>query len=125
MQWVLTVACSITASLSVVAGGPNTDGLSFSLLKDIRSELGFIPYTPKERVLVAKNALNLFSVSRLGLDAESSLMTRLLVRVHQLLIFYQNRFTLIVKRNWITMEGNSRILTLYQERLLSSIRPAT
>ena len=45
---------------AVIAG---KHGLSFHLLKDVRSNITFLPYTPEQRVSVAQGAQALFSVS--------------------------------------------------------------
>lgn len=52
----------LLASLLALAVTAVPEPLTITRLKDSRSELGFIPYTPEERVFVAQQAQNLFSV---------------------------------------------------------------
>lgn len=40
-------------------------GLTFDLLKNVRSNITFLPYTPDQRVAVAKGAQALFGVNTL------------------------------------------------------------
>lgn len=58
MHGILLFILCLTASGVAAAPEP----LTISLLKDTRSELTVIPYTPEERVFVAQQAQNLFSV---------------------------------------------------------------
>jgi hypothetical protein len=60
-SWIF--ALGLLALAVIVSGKP--EEITISVLKDIRSELTFIPYTPEERLFVAKQAQNLFSVSSL------------------------------------------------------------
>jgi hypothetical protein len=59
VQGILLSAICLTGVIGV------PEPLTISLLKDTRSELTVIPYTPEERVFVAQQAQNLFSVRSL------------------------------------------------------------
>ena len=51
----------IVASL-IANASAGSAGFTFGLLSDLRSNISVIPYSPDQRVLVAQQAQNLFSV---------------------------------------------------------------
>lgn len=58
----VTSAFAALVAVTAVAAQSTGPNVRHALLKDVRSEIGFAPYTPEQKVLVAQQAQEMLDV---------------------------------------------------------------